>query len=530
MYGIMTVLSPKNDARPVLGLFANEAEFRDHLADHLNLVAAGLTLLQIEYGLDNPNGAGGRIDILARDAFDHVICIEIKRSDSSARSTLNELGKYVTLLVERDRVPKEMVRCIVVSTHWSELLLPLSYFAYASGVDVTALHAIVEDSDIILRPVVLKTLQFLPQLSPDMDLVRFEAAEPRQRYADYIVARATQMPFVRLALFLFVAKPTLPEGRPAFPMVVCIWRVPDGLHERIEAVTGKNIGSDFPYAAPGWEPEADAKDWIGDVPHEDLPELAHGWTHGTPEKLQSLDVNYSLDRVLRVGDWPKIDAINDDARLLKAALAVSPLGGSGRANRNSFRATVSPTVATSWAMAVEGFLDFIAFEPSWQAAARSYLEQLLGSDISVELHAFDKKHFLYAVHQARFHDDAMLGYFEIICRNGDTVFNGLHGYYTWDGGTCPDYAEATIYRTYGDETHAMFAISSAVDRQRYEVANVIHGFIPVIDWLDETGTLNAGRPTFRHTLQDFVRANADYCAQVSAVLERCGELPTDPSG
>lgn len=520
----------ENHARPVLGLFANEAELRDHLADHLDLVATGLTLLKTEYGLDNPNGAGGRIDILARDTFDHVICIEIKRSDNSARSTLNELGKYVTLLVERDRVPKEMVRCIVVSTNWSELLLPLSYFAHTSGVDVTALHATVEDGTIILQPVALQPLQFLPQLSPDMDLIRFEAAEPRQRYADFIVGRAAQMPFVRLALLLFAAKPTLPEGRPAFPMVVCVWRVPVGLHERIEAVTGKKIGSDFPYAAPGWEPEADAKYWIGAVPHEDLPEFAHGWTHGTPEKLQSLDVNYSLDRVIRVGDWPRIEAINDDARLLTAALAVSPLGGSGRANRHSFRATVSPTVATSWAMAVEGFLNFIAFEPSWQAAARSYLEQLAGADISVELHAFDKKHFLYAVHQARFHTDAMLGYFEIICRTGDTVFNGLHGYYTWDGRTCPDYAEAAVYRTYRDEAHAMFAIWNAVDLERYEVAHAIHGFIPVIDWLDETGALNAGRPAFRHTLQDFVRANPDYCAQVSAVLERCGELPTDPSG
>jgi hypothetical protein len=526
----MTIPPSEKHAKPVLGLFANESQLRDHIAANLDLVETGLTLLRTEYGLDNPDSAGGRIDILARDAFDHVICMEIKRSDNSARSTLNELGKYVTLLVERDRVPKEMVRCIVVSTHWSELLLPLSYFAYASSVDVTALQAIVEDGAIILRPVALKPLQFLPQLSPDMDLIRFEAADPRQRYADFILARAAQIPFVRLALFLFAAKPTLPDGRPAFPMVVCVWRVPDGLHERIEAVTGKKIGSDFPYAAPGWEPEADAKNWIGDVPHEDLPEFAHGWTHGTPEKLQSLDTHYTLDRVIRVGDWPKIEAINDDARLLKAALAVSPLGGSGRANRNSFRAIVSPTVATSWAMAVEAFLDFIAFEPRWQAAACTYLEQLAGANISVELHAFDKKHFLYAVHQARFHPDAMLGYFEIVCRAGDTVFNGLHGYYTWDGGTCPYDAEAAVYRTYGDEVRAMLAIWSAVDLERYEIANTIHGFLPVIDWLDETGTLNAGRPAFRHTLQDFVRANPDYCAQVSAVLERCGELPTDPSG
>ena len=106
----------QNAPKPVLNLFSNEEEFRDHLAERLELVEPGLTLLKTEYWLDNPEGSGGRIDILARDAFDHIVCIEIKRSDNSARGTLNELSKYVTLLVERDRVPREMIRCVVVST------------------------------------------------------------------------------------------------------------------------------------------------------------------------------------------------------------------------------------------------------------------------------------------------------------------------------------------------------------------------------------------------------------------------------
>lgn len=105
----------------VLGLFRNEAELRDHLASHIELIGSDLELLKVEYPLANSEGAGGRIDILARDRFDHVVCIEIKRSDQSARSALNELSKYVSLLYEQDRVPREMIRCIIVSTHWSEL-------------------------------------------------------------------------------------------------------------------------------------------------------------------------------------------------------------------------------------------------------------------------------------------------------------------------------------------------------------------------------------------------------------------------
>lgn len=525
----MSIAGQEVIAPPVLGLFANENEFRDFLAAHLDLIEPDLTLLKIEYALDNPDGAGGRIDILARDIFGHIVCIEIKRSDNSARGALNELSKYVTLLVDCDRVPKEVVRCILVSTEWHELLLPLSHFAYATGVDVTALHAVAEQGSVLLHPVTLKALRFLPQLSPDMDLIRFDSAEPRQHYVDFISERAKQLPFVRLALLLFERRIDLPPGSPACPMIVCVWRIADGFHDQIEAATGKSIGSGFPYVAPGWEIEADAKDWIGDVPRGELPEYVQGWTHGTPEKLHSLDVNYSLSRVVRVGDWARLDFINDDASLLAAARAVSPLGGSERANRHSYRVIVTPKIASSWSKTVDAFLESIAFEPLWAQAAQNYLKVLDGADISVELHAFDKKHFHYAVHQARAHDDAMLGYFEIICRAGDQVFNGLHGYYSWDGKTCPDDAESTLLATYGDLVGARLAIQSAVDQQRYDVANSLHGFVPVVDWLDETGKIASGPPAYRHSLQDFIEANAAYCAQISATLERMGDLPTDPS-
>jgi predicted HTH transcriptional regulator len=176
-----------------------------------------------------------------------------------------------------------------------------------------------------------------------------------------------------MALLQLEPIPSNRTERPPYPMVICVWRVPDGLHERVEAVTGKPIGADFPYAAPGWEAESDAKEWISDVSHEELPQVAHGWQHGTPEMLQSMVANYRLCAVERVGDWPKLEFINDDERILSAALAGSPLGGTERPNRNSYRATVTPAVAPSWKMGVEGFLRFIAFEPAWGSAAAGYL-------------------------------------------------------------------------------------------------------------------------------------------------------------
>jgi len=525
----MSDLPPASNSGPVLGLFANEAELRDHLAEHLDLIEPGLTLIKTEYVLGNPDGSGGRIDILARDAFDHLVCIEVKRSDRSARETLNELSKYLTLLVERDRVPREMIRCMVVSTHWRELLLPLSYFAFSSGVDVTGYRAVAEDDDLVLGREQLKELSFLPQLSPDMDFIWFEDEAPRRRYVDYIRARSTDLPFVRLALLLFEPIPPPRTDRPAFPMVVCVWRVSDRLYDRIEAVTGKPIGADFPYAAEGWEAESDAKDWIGDVPHEELLEMANGWQHGTPEMLQSLVANYGLRSVERVGDWPKLEFINDDQRILSAALAGSPLGGTERPNRNSYRAVVTPAVTSSWKLGVDGFLAFIAFEPAWHSAAAGYLATLQG-DVCVELHAFDKKHLVYAIHQARAHEETSLGFFEIIVRAKGDVQGGMYGHYVWDGRTCPANAQEAVEAIYGDTTWARWSIGSAVDQQRYEGALALHGFVPVVDRLYEAERTIFGEPVERHTIREFVLAKPDYSRQVSEVLERHGPLPTDPTG
>jgi len=108
-----------------------ETEIRDYLADHLGLIESGLTLIAKEHPLANPIGAGGSIDILARDALGLFVVIEIKKSDKTARETLHELHKYVGLLKLQYGLPSHNLRCLVVSTHWHELLLPFSEFCNA---------------------------------------------------------------------------------------------------------------------------------------------------------------------------------------------------------------------------------------------------------------------------------------------------------------------------------------------------------------------------------------------------------------
>jgi hypothetical protein len=105
-----------------------EAALRDYLADHLDLIESGLSLVRTEYPLSNSRGSGGFIDILARDSTGDIAVIELKRSDQTARQALHELEKYIALLAEDRGIRVDRVRCILVSTTWRELLIPFARF------------------------------------------------------------------------------------------------------------------------------------------------------------------------------------------------------------------------------------------------------------------------------------------------------------------------------------------------------------------------------------------------------------------
>lgn len=106
----------------------NESKIRDQLACNLDRIERGLTLIKKEFPLPNTNGAGGFVDILARDPLGHYVIIEIKRSDQAARAALHELTKYVALLKGELGVSTSQLRAILVSTDWHELRIPFSEY------------------------------------------------------------------------------------------------------------------------------------------------------------------------------------------------------------------------------------------------------------------------------------------------------------------------------------------------------------------------------------------------------------------
>ncbi len=107
----------------------DEAVIRDFLMNNLEIIESDLTIIRKEFPLESSFGAGGRIDILAKDKFGVFVIIEIKKSDKTARQALHELQKYMVLFKTNHGLAADKCRCILLSTEWHELLVPFSEFS-----------------------------------------------------------------------------------------------------------------------------------------------------------------------------------------------------------------------------------------------------------------------------------------------------------------------------------------------------------------------------------------------------------------
>jgi hypothetical protein len=76
--------------------------------------------------LQSKIGSKGFIDILARDNDNRYVVIEIKRSRSASRQTINEILKYRGLLKLELGLRDNEIRLIILSIDWEELIVPYS--------------------------------------------------------------------------------------------------------------------------------------------------------------------------------------------------------------------------------------------------------------------------------------------------------------------------------------------------------------------------------------------------------------------
>ncbi|RYZ87077.1 MAG: DUF91 domain-containing protein [Proteobacteria bacterium] len=114
-----------------------ESDIRDSLSENLEILEQGLKLVDKERYLPNIQGTRGYVDILAQDKNNKHVLIEIKRSRASSREALHEILKYFEALKTNLCARDSEIRMFIVSTEWTELLVPFSSFVKRVDCEVT---------------------------------------------------------------------------------------------------------------------------------------------------------------------------------------------------------------------------------------------------------------------------------------------------------------------------------------------------------------------------------------------------------
>jgi Endonuclease NucS len=109
-----------------------ESTIRDCIAENLELLDPKLKLIACEHYIKMPDGKKAYIDILAKDDFGCFTVIELKKSNQTARSAIQQLLKYANFLKRKNRLEENQIRCMILSLVWEELEAPFSEFVQFS--------------------------------------------------------------------------------------------------------------------------------------------------------------------------------------------------------------------------------------------------------------------------------------------------------------------------------------------------------------------------------------------------------------
>ncbi len=297
-----------------------EAIIRDFLAAHLHLLEPGLKLIRVEYPVANPNGAAGKIDILAQDPSKMLVVIEIKKSDKSARETIHELEKYTALLLAIEGHGPSQVRCIIASTHWHELHVPYSHFTQHAPYTVDGYLLIHDESGEVLE---CKQITPLPksqrrQLCPHHFVFGFGTPKQLDRGIKAVQAAFSEIEVENYMIAAFEPKPQYVEELDPYIIYIVIEVLPETMppsFERAFARLRKRNGPEE-YDDPEWSREDAAFDWV-------CTKLRRsqriGAEIGYPEKLSEVRSVYSLSHIVRSGRLLRArDTLPDDELLLEA--------------------------------------------------------------------------------------------------------------------------------------------------------------------------------------------------------------------
>jgi hypothetical protein len=427
-----------------------EQELREYLVHNLDLIEPGLRPVQLEeYRLQNAHGTRGSIDILARDRHGLWVVIELKRSKTTSRQALHEVAKYTELLCREDHLAPDRIRAIIVSTDWSELLVPVSNMARDWNHDLRGYHLILDDNGLpaTAQRVKLLARAFEHRITPIHIMYFFHSAQDRNDAWLTIIRTARKIG----AVDMLAAE---------FDRVGHFDRVPNpfGLYVGIGRIDPNNAAARLRRGYSGPEPFA------ADNPVEYLAlchicdHLAgkfHKYRHITESAYPGLLSNIANDADWAVRGYCGSGAF-DDVRALDERDRYRFLSGDDRGDGQiKFTGSANPAMTTRWKNFITETENSLAGNREWSTLVRGWLDEVATSvgDGDVVLHIYNPCDLLGTLIHGW--PDRMDDYLPSIFgfTNPESGYASyVNGALYWTDGSRGDLAES-FRRTYRDVMH-----------------------------------------------------------------------------
>lgn len=451
-----------------------ESRIRDYLAAHLGLIEEGLVLVKTEFALPGPFGAGGVIDILARDRFGHLVVVEVKRSDQSARSALHEIAKYVALLKTSQGVPAERIRTVLISTSWHELAMPFGEYQRFSEVQLEG-FVIAADPDgqiTSLRPFVSSDVEGPLRISIAQDYVLFASAAERDDALSKVIAAARRA-FLRDFCVLVV------DYAGAKSRVV----YPHGLYLIFSSpMAGNENERRALRRAVSWDAELDQPDENFLVAFRSaLGAIGDESGMGRPEVLRQFTGSWKVGVAHREGRYQSNTEILGDEQIIAEAARIE--GGASY----YLERVVSPKFSASWKGLAKDLEPVLAGAGDWEEIFPEVLREIGRKHplATVSVHAYNFADMVMSLAKlGAERTTSFLPYVQIVVSgpSGSVIYAGVP---VWNSLPAPTRALEWIHDVYGstaalvqlklvgeqverdDRAMRMLGISAAV----YEVSN-----------------------------------------------------------
>ncbi|MFJ4090285.1 endonuclease NucS domain-containing protein [Kitasatospora sp. NPDC089913] len=391
----------------------SEAAIRDELAQNLGLIEPGLSLVGVEFHLKNAHGARGFVDILARDSLGNLVIIELKRSESTSRQAIHELFKYTMLVRAGHGIGVERLRCFLLSTSWSELLVPFSDFVRSVEFAAEAKRLVLDDAGRVtaILPVPLVTDPAPVRLLPWHSIYLYDDADTRSAGA---LELANGMRRAGISDYVLALLDHRGEGGNVIHRSAIYAAV------SMHFADGRDL---VPYTSPEYA-EYDLLTY-----RASLRVAAESIEIGYPDKLRQILRSWEVDRVVRGGHFSS-DALWSDNGLI--SLMLSEDGE----HSGWLEILASPRHPPGWKKSLARIAQFLEGNRNWSRG----IEEVLGNlehTATASLEIFNPRDVIAAVgHAVRHENTSAFPILELIVdTDGETRI--FKGFACWDGTTRP---------------------------------------------------------------------------------------------